>query len=141
MRRGAWWTTVAIGLALAFGAGTALAGDAPWAAPAADKAKKNPVAKAAGARDGKKSYETNCVACHGAQGKGDGPAAAALTPKPKNLGEKAIQDESDGEIFWKITTGRGSMPPWQQLPEKERWGLVHHIRSFAPAAAPAKKKQ
>ena len=132
MRRTARWTMAAMGVALAFGPAVALAGDAPWAAPAADKAKKNPVAKAVGARDGKKSYEANCVACHGAQGKGDGPAAAALSPKPKNLGEKEIQDQADGEIFWKISTGRGSMPPWQQLPEKERWGLVHYVRSLAP---------
>jgi mono/diheme cytochrome c family protein len=131
MKRRAWWTVAAIGATLALGAGTALAGDAPWTAPAADKAKKNPVAKAAAVRDGKKSFETNCVACHGPQGKGDGPAAAALSPKPRNLADKVVQDETDGEIFWKLTTGRGSMPPWQQLPEKERWSLVHFIRSLA----------
>ncbi len=32
---------------------------------------------------------------------------------------------------WKINKGRGMMPPWEQLPENERWGLVHYIRSLA----------
>ncbi len=34
-----------------------------------------------GARD----YAQYCVECHGATGKGDGPAAAALNPKPVDL--------------------------------------------------------
>lgn len=121
-------------------AGPVLAGEAPWTAPEAEKAKKNPVGKAAGVRDGKKSYDTNCAVCHGPTGKGDGPGAAALNPKPKNLAAQEIQGQTDGELFWKISKGRGVMPPWEQLPEKERWSLVHFVRSLAPAAAPAKKK-
>jgi mono/diheme cytochrome c family protein len=39
------------------------------------------------AAKGKVSFENTCVACHGPQGKGDGPAAAALDPKPKNLSD------------------------------------------------------
>lgn len=133
------WSIVAgIGIAFLTAAGPAVAGDASWTAPAAEKAKKNPVAKAAGVRGGKKSYDQNCVICHGPKGLGDGPGAVALNPKPRNLADKAIQAQTDGELFWKVTTGRGAMPPWQQLPESERWSLVHYIRSLA-SAGPAKK--
>ena len=108
-----------------------LAAGQEWKAPAAAKATKNPVTKAAGIKDGKATYDASCALCHGVGGKGDGPGAAALTPKPRNLADKAIQGQTDGELFWKISEGRGVMPPWKQLPEKDRWSLVHYIRSLA----------
>jgi len=37
------------------------------------------------AKAGKAKYDTLCVGCHGATGKGDGAAAAALNPKPGNF--------------------------------------------------------
>ena len=98
-----------------------------WKAPADAKNAKNPEK---GADLGKKSVETNCASCHGAQGKGDGPAAAALSPKPANWQSDKVKKESDGELFWKITNGRGPMPPWKHLPEKERWEIVNYIRTL-----------
>ncbi len=38
---------------------------------------------------GKALYAQQCASCHGASGKGDGPAAGALNPKPTNLTDKA----------------------------------------------------
>ena len=102
-----------------------------WVAPAETKAKQNPVRRATGTKDGKAAYETNCATCHGPRGKGDGPVAASLNPRPRNLGDKAIQEQTDGELFWKISEGRGPMAPWKHLDEKTRWSLVHYIRSFA----------
>jgi len=100
----------------------------PWVAPADAKAMKNPVK---GVGNAKKTVETNCVSCHGPGGKGDGPAAAALPPpKPANWTSEAVQKESDGEIFWKLSNGRGAMPPWKHLPENERWELVNYIRTL-----------
>jgi len=118
--------------ALAFFAAPAgLWAQGAWVAPEAEKAKKNPVPGGAKAvADGKKSAQANCVPCHGATGKGDGAAAAALNPKPADWTSKRVQDEPDGEIFWKISNGRGAMPPWKHLPETERWSLIHYIRSL-----------
>jgi mono/diheme cytochrome c family protein len=100
----------------------------PWVAPADAKAMKNPVK---GIGNAKKSVETNCVSCHGPAGKGDGPAAAALPPpKPANWTSAAVQKETDGELFWKMSNGRGAMPPWKHLPEKERWEIVNYIRTL-----------
>jgi len=115
------------------GGGWALAGEEGWKAPAAEQAARNPVPRKAAMRAGKKTFELNCIPCHGPAGRGDGPAAAAMTPKPKNLIAGYVQEQTDGELFWKITTGRGSMPSWRQLPEKERWSLIHYIRSLARA--------
>jgi mono/diheme cytochrome c family protein len=100
------------------------------------KTMKNPQSGPAAAA-GKKSAETNCVTCHGPGGKGDGVAAAALTPKPADWTSAKVKADPDGVLFCKISNGRGPMPPWKHLPEKERWELVSYIRSLQ--GAPAKK--
>ncbi len=117
------------GCALVAGLGVAVvSAQGPWVAPADAKGTKNPVK---GVGDAKKSVETNCVACHGASGHGDGVAAAALPPpKPANWTSAPVQKQTDGELFWKLTNGRGAMPPWKHLPEKERWELVNYIRTL-----------
>jgi mono/diheme cytochrome c family protein len=104
-----------------------------WKAPAEAKNTKNPTNKgdAKVVSEGKKLAEQNCVTCHGNSGKGDGPAAAALPPpKPADWTAAKVAAESDGEIFWKISNGRGAMPPWKHLPENQRWALVDYIRSL-----------
>jgi mono/diheme cytochrome c family protein len=111
---------------LAVGAGLAWA-QGEWKAPADAKNTKNPV-KGVGAA--KKSVETNCASCHGPSGKGDGPAAAALQPKPADWTSAKLAKETDGELFWKISNGRGPMPPWKHLPDQERWELVNYIRTL-----------
>lgn len=109
------------------GAGVAWA-QGEWKAPADAKAMKNPVK---GVGNAQKTVETNCVTCHGPKGKGDGVAAAALPPpKPADWTSAKVQSETDGELFWKISNGRGAMPPWKSLPEKDRWEVVNHIRTL-----------
>jgi mono/diheme cytochrome c family protein len=105
----------------------------PWNCPAAENAKKNPVAKSdKAAKEGKeKTVEKACNACHGDSGKGDGPGAAALTPKPADWTSAKVQQQSDGCLFWKISTGRGAMPPWSaMISEEDRWEIVHYIRTL-----------
>ena len=104
----------------------------PWVAPASEKTKKNPLpADKKSVEQGEKVAKVNCVSCHGPLGKGNGPAAVALNPKPADWTSKRVQDEPDGEIFWKITTGRGAMPSWRHLPENDRWAVVRYIRTLA----------
>lgn len=102
-----------------------------WEAPPEVKKLKNPVAKSDKVlAQAKKLFETNCVTCHGPKGLGDGVAAAGLPVKPANWTSPATQAMTDGEIFWKISNGRGPMPPWKHLPENDRWTLVNFIRTF-----------
>jgi mono/diheme cytochrome c family protein len=127
-----FWKSLSIAVAaiplLAWAGVAVVSAQGPWVAPADAKAIKNPVK---GVGNAKKSIETNCVSCHGASGKGDGPAAAALPPpKPANWTSAAVQKETDGEIFWKMSNGRGAMPPWKHLPEQERWEIVNYIRTL-----------
>jgi len=106
-------------------------GRTPWVAPPSEKAKRSPVAADPKAMEiGRSVARTNCVPCHGESFKGNGPAAIALNPKPADWTSPQVHDQSDGELFWKISTGRGAMPSWKQLPERERWALVRFIRTL-----------
>jgi mono/diheme cytochrome c family protein len=129
------WRQAAVALAVIVAAAVGVPASAyaqgAWVAPAAEKDKKNPLpADAQTVAQGKKAAEVNCASCHGARGKGDGAAAVALNPKPADWTSAKVQSESDGEIFWKISTGRGAMPAWNFLPERDRWALVRYVRSL-----------
>ncbi|NJD23604.1 MAG: c-type cytochrome [Melioribacter sp.] len=108
------------------------AGGTDWKAPTyADKLKNPLAADAKAVKDGKNLFTTNCASCHGDKGDGNGPASATINPKPKNLTSKQVQEQSDGAIFWKITTGKPPMVSWQSaLTEKQRWSLVNYIRQL-----------
>ncbi|MET0851047.1 MAG: hypothetical protein ABW020_07970, partial [Candidatus Rokuibacteriota bacterium] len=69
--RGIAVAVAGIALLLVAAVAWAQAPTGPWVAPAADKAKKNPVAGGAKAVEaGKNVAQVNCVSCHGPGGKG-----------------------------------------------------------------------
>lgn len=112
----------------------ALAQMSDWRAPPSVANRPNPVpVNATTIELGKKLYVANCLTCHGPEGHGDGPGAAALEKKPANLGKRIKETgEKDGELFWKISEGRAPMVTWKtQLTETQRWELVNYIRTFA----------
>jgi len=106
----------------------------PWKAPESAKAIKNPVSiqkRKASAKKGAVTFKKFCIACHGTKGLGDGPGSKALTPKPANLTSLRVQNQKDGEIFWKISNGRGPMIKWGPIiKENDRWDLVNYIRTL-----------
>lgn len=104
-----------------------------WLAPEEAKEIKNTVEYSdKSAKTGQKIFSQRCVVCHGKEGEGDGPGGKALKPQPANLRSKLVQDQTDGEIFWKITNGRGPMIKWGPIiKEEDRWHLVNYIRSLS----------
>ena len=105
----------------------------PWPVPAADKAKKNPVASnAESIKAGKELWSTNCKSCHGSKGLGDGSKAAQLKTEPGDFSLPSFQSQTDGEIFYKLSVGRDDMPASKKkIPDEEdRWSLVNFIRTL-----------
>ena len=109
-----------------------------WKAPPRAARKKNPIAADdKSIASGKNVYAAQCLSCHGKTGKGDGPAAKDLNPKPHDLGDAKVGAQSDGALFWKLTEGRKPMPSFEKLiTEDERWHVINYIRTFAAAPPP-----
>ena len=82
----------------------------------------------------KQLYATNCLACHGATGMGDGPAAKGLEPAPTDFldKERASQRSLFG-LYNTITLGvsETAMRPFGQLSDHERWSLAFYVGSLA----------
>jgi mono/diheme cytochrome c family protein len=105
----------------------------PWKAPTSADAVQNPVKPtSAGLKDAQALYQKNCGICHGPKGASNGAAAGSLPQKPANFTDaKMMQKATDGELFWKMTTGRAPMPSWQdKLTDTQRWELVNYLRKL-----------
>lgn len=117
------------------------AGSDPMAAamahdiPAEAAAKQNPVGyDAESVAAGAELFQSTCAVCHGPEGRGDGPGAAGLNPKPADLSADHVQANSDGALFYTISEGRPgtAMIGWEETyNETQRWYLVNYIRSLA----------
>jgi mono/diheme cytochrome c family protein len=114
-------------LAVAGAQNTTYQPDPNWRAPAAAASRPNPLAdKPQAAAGGKKLFMRNCAECHDKDGSG------IVKKHSADLQLPAVQEQSDGVIFWKITNGnpdRG-MPSFSKLPELERWQLVLFVHSI-----------
>jgi mono/diheme cytochrome c family protein len=82
---------------------------------------------------GKSLFSVNCASCHGTEGKGNGPAASALNPKPRDFtGGYWRYGGGVARIVQTITTGSPgtAMAPFTGIPIQDRFALAHYIRSF-----------
>jgi mono/diheme cytochrome c family protein len=107
------------------GAAPAVAADgaAPAGAPEAPAAPP-----AANGVDGKAVYMQYCVACHGADGKGNGGLAASFIDEPARLAKP------DAELIKSVKEGKqgsvGMMPPWGgTLNDGQISAVVAYIRA------------
>jgi mono/diheme cytochrome c family protein len=112
---------------------------APTPSPSPPAATAKPAATVAAPLTAKEVFDTRCVACHGASGKGDGAGAAALNPKPRDYTDKAWQASITDDQLKKIIVGGGPavgksafMPPNADLETKPEVvdGLVKIVRGF-----------
>ena len=99
------------------------------------------------AKAGKVKYDANCVGCHGAAGKGDGAAAAALNPKPQDHTDGKIMNALTDKYLFDIIKDGGAavkkapfMPASnKKLSDQEISDVVAYIRSLAnPPYKPGK---
>lgn len=107
----------------------------PWLAPPeALEGLKNPVPaaqKKASLERGQALYAKECAGCHGPQGKGDGPDGMYFTTAPSDLTAPAVRKQSDAELFWKLSQGRGDMKAYEKVYDAaQRWDLVNAVRAL-----------
>jgi len=79
-------------------------------------------------------YAANCIECHGAGGRGDGPLAGKLPIRPADLTQPHLFAHSVGDIFWWVSPGHanGVMPGFaDKLPPDQRWDLINFVRARA----------
>ena len=79
-------------------------------------------------------YTTHCAVCHGAAGRGDGPAAKGLTPPPADLTDAArMGQHSVFGLYNTITLGiKGTaMSGFAPLTDSQRWALAFHVSTLA----------
>jgi mono/diheme cytochrome c family protein len=103
-----------------------------WVAPASEAQRKNPVPfNQSSVAVGQKIYLQRCVECHGKTGNGDGPDAADLGIHPAKLSDPAIQEQTDGALFWKVTVGKKPMPSYRsRLLPTDRWSVINYLRTL-----------
>lgn len=120
-------------------------------APAAEEKKEEPVAADTASDNamGKELFTTYCVSCHGAEGKGDGVAGAALNPKPASFadagfwtGKSSAGHERTDEHLATVIKGGGAaiglsplMAPWGAVIDTDEKlnAIVAYVKSFKPA--------
>ena len=86
----------------------------------------------------KGDYQTFCVKCHGAEGKGDGPSGATLKTKPRDFTNCAQMAKlSDDTLFNVIKNGGAAnglsadMAAWNLgFEDSEIHDLVAYVRTF-----------
>ena len=122
------------------------AADQEWVAPPEERARTNPVpASPEALQKGRFLYRKNCQRCHGDKGKGDGASGRYGIKPPEDLTSVAKQAKlTDGEIFWKVTTGLKDgadviMPAYaREIPSAEdRWKVVMFVRTLSTPPSPA----
>lgn len=81
---------------------------------------------------GKEIFLKNCTLCHGSSGKGDGPAAKALNPKPANFTKGIFKyGSANTDISNFIKKGKGAMPPWGGvISDQDINKVISYIRSL-----------
>jgi len=76
-----------------------------------------------------------CANCHGVNGRGNGPAAMALDPAPRNFHHHQFwRHRTEGELFWVIkygSPGTAMIGFDGQLTDEEIWTIIQYERSFS----------
>jgi mono/diheme cytochrome c family protein len=132
-----FWGLVVSGFLLGHSSTAADDQSSGWTAPPRAARRANPMQPDDNSRAvGRRLFVAHCAACHGGGGRGDGPSALSCNPRPSDLTDPAVTSETDGELFWKISTGRKPMPAYEpRLSDEQRWHVVNFLHAIAPPPA------
>lgn len=85
---------------------------------------------------GQLRFNSYCSPCHDQTGSGRGIVPAHIpTWQPANLMEQRLVDAPDGDLFYVITNGRRTMPPYRfQITTADRWAIISYVRVLQRAA-------
>lgn len=91
---------------------------------------------------GKELFAQQCTSCHGVEGKGNGPAAGALNPPPRNFAVDAgwKNGRTVAGVFKTLKDGipGSAMASYSTLSVDDRWALTHYVLAISPTpVAPA----
>ena len=100
---------------------------------------------------GRELFAKDCAQCHGAEGRGNGPAAKTTSPAPRDFTQAKAWKNGFGlaGIFKTVTSGSAgsAMAAFDYIPGKDRMALAHYVQSLgsfphpeAPAALAALAK-
>lgn len=80
---------------------------------------------------GRVAYGYFCVHCHGPKADGRGTVGQSFAPLPADLKSPAIQSQSDGLLFLKISRGYKRHPPLAYtVSGVDRWAIICYLRSL-----------
>jgi mono/diheme cytochrome c family protein len=80
---------------------------------------------------GAERYTFYCIQCHGPRLDGNGTVGQSFAPLPANLKTPAFQDQTDGEIFYKIRFGYNRHPAlYSTMTDQETWAVIRYIRAL-----------
>ncbi|HEY2905915.1 MAG TPA: c-type cytochrome [Vicinamibacterales bacterium] len=111
-------------------------------ASGAQSAAQPPADVASQSSRGKSVYDGHCVECHGTSGKGDGPAAALLTPRPRDFTTAKFKIRTtetgsiptDDDLIRSVADGLygSAMPAWKGiLPDSDIRDVVAYTKSLS----------
>jgi putative copper resistance protein D len=83
---------------------------------------------------GQALFAENCAACHGTEGRGDGPDALSLSLPPADFAAGHTATHTDGDLFFWILQGveESEMPAFEeQFTEEQVWHLVNYVRRLS----------
>jgi mono/diheme cytochrome c family protein len=78
---------------------------------------------------GRMQYQINCSVCHGDNADGMGAATRFGFPAI-SLQNEIAKARTDGYVFGMIRNGRGLMPPYNRIEERDRWDLINYLRAL-----------
>ena len=103
-----------------------------WEVPAKYKTMKNEYAGEDEDGIGEELYAQHCKSCHGKEGYGDGTKAKELEAEMRDFSTDEVQDQADGELYYKSFIGRDEMPNFEKKikDDEDRWMVINYMRSL-----------